>query len=247
MIIDKVCIHCGKPFRVKHTEAGKYCSKDCYRAYEAVHGRPNDTVPVTFACKTCGTDFQRNPGELRQYVKTFGHNPMYCSIPCSSIGRKADADAEWDHKCVICGTEIPVGRGVDGRMIRPRKFCSAACKGTSRSAGYHTKHPNKQMPRRVTKTGYINLRLPYANGRMGKEVLEHRYVMEQHLGRALFPHETVHHRDGNRQNNDISNLELFTSRHGPGARVIDQIEFAMELLRTYPELAKEKGFKLNDG
>lgn len=41
-------------------------------------------------------------------------------------------------------------------------------------------------------------------------IREHRYVMEQHLGRYLTPKEVVHHKDGDRQNNLISNLELFS-------------------------------------
>ena len=39
-------------------------------------------------------------------------------------------------------------------------------------------------------------------------VYEHRYVMECALGRALGKNEIVHHKDGNKLNNDISNLEL---------------------------------------
>ncbi len=44
----------------------------------------------------------------------------------------------------------------------------------------------------------------------GKSVLEHRWVMEQHLGRKLLPNEEIHHIDGNKRNNDIANLEVFT-------------------------------------
>jgi len=44
-------------------------------------------------------------------------------------------------------------------------------------------------------------------------VLEHRLVMEKHLGRYLEPHEHVHHIDGNRANNTLKNLELWTTAH----------------------------------
>lgn len=39
-------------------------------------------------------------------------------------------------------------------------------------------------------------------------VSEHRLVMEQYLGRFLSKDEVVHHKDGNRSNNELNNLEL---------------------------------------
>jgi len=62
----------------------------------------------------------------------------------------------------------------------------------------------KQKNNRPTK-GYTKL-----NGRH-----EHRVVMEEFLGRKLLKSEVVHHIDGNKKNNSITNLELLSrEEHG---------------------------------
>jgi hypothetical protein len=43
-----------------------------------------------------------------------------------------------------------------------------------------------------------------------KGVYEHRYLVEQSLGRKLESNEVVHHKDGNRANNSLDNLEVMT-------------------------------------
>mgnify|MGYP001611768568 CR=1 FL=1 len=53
-------------------------------------------------------------------------------------------------------------------------------------------------------------------------VAEHRLVMANRPDRALFPHERVHHRDGQRQNNAPENLELWEESHPPGQRISDR-------------------------
>jgi hypothetical protein len=44
----------------------------------------------------------------------------------------------------------------------------------------------------------------------GKVRLYHRWLMEKHLGRTLTDNEVVHHKDENKKNNDILNLEVMT-------------------------------------
>ena len=45
-----------------------------------------------------------------------------------------------------------------------------------------------------------------------KTMKYHRYVMEQYLQRKLLLSEVVHHIDGDTNNNNINNLELFDSK-----------------------------------
>ena len=65
--------------------------------------------------------------------------------------------------------------------------------------------PNWKGGREITKAGYIRLWISRT-----ERVLEHRQVMEQHLGRRLNRHEVVHHINGNNADNRLKNLELTT-------------------------------------
>ncbi len=71
------------------------------------------------------------------------------------------------------------------------------------------------------------------------QILEHRFVMEQTIGRYLLPWETVHHLNGKRDDNRPENLELWVTRHPRGQRVEDHVEHALAILQAYrPELLK---------
>lgn len=113
--------------------------------------------------------------------------------------------------CQLCNIEI------EGRSNK--KYCSNACKckahyraNPSKFYNYVKKGRDFKGEKnsnwkggRTVKKDYVYLR------KDGKDVLEHRAVMESELGRKLKSSEIVHHIDRNRFNNNSNNLHLFGS------------------------------------
>lgn len=82
--------------------------------------------------------------------------------------------------------------------------------------------------------GYQRLRGSRASG--AGRVFVHRHLMEQHLGRPLVKGETVHHKNGDRSDNRIENLELWSKAQPSGQRVTDKLAWARDLIALYGPL-----------
>lgn len=88
---------------------------------------------------------------------------------------------------------------------------SEKCLENSKKAHKGKKGFNNKGGKRTNKQGYIEVWKPeHPNANKKGYILEHRLVMSEYIGRPLLDSEDVHHKDKDKSNNDISNLELMT-------------------------------------
>lgn len=169
-------------------------------------------------CPTCGETFATYPTNASAYCgpacyrrpcKRCGvsfHAPTprasYCSVACK----------RGSYVCENCGVTFTRAKKAIGR------FCSIACHyeyecpvGTIRDGG----------------NGYKIIKVPPGTpgakkfGDRSGWMWEHRYVMQQTLGRPLEKHENVHHINGKRDDNRADNLELWKRSQPAGVRSAD--------------------------
>jgi HNH endonuclease len=189
---------------------------------------------IKCTCKKCGKEFLKYPCRIK------AGRGSYCSKTCwNNRGDKTEikcrgCDKKWlvltsskgsiptycsrecFHKnhniiklCVICNT--PINLWYSRRHI---KTCSRVCAG--KVLRIHNVVEYKGIKYYKTRFGYYVSRPKGLHGTM-----LHRQVYMDHHNVTLEDFHTIHHKDGNRVNNAIENLELWSKRHGAGVRVED--------------------------
>lgn len=197
-----------------------------------------NATAMTCVCKQCGRSFE--------WVRRRGRPPVTCGEACAMERFRERYRAKY-------ATRLETQRR---RRTRSSSHLVLACDVEGCTRGVYSKnlcslHYNRKrqsgdvgpagLIRRVGWRGtYIDKKTGYAYEYDGtRSRLQHRLVMERHLGRELLPQESVHHRNGQRAQNDIANLELWSKTQPTGQRVEDKVAWAIELLKLYrPDVLK---------
>lgn len=120
---------------------------------------------------------------------------------------------------------------VDGcaRRHAGRGYCSMHLRRKNRWGDPLATREKPIGARRLSTTGYVLVRVDPADElavamaiERHRWALEHRLVMARAVGRALRSDETVHHINGDKLDNCLENLELWSGNHPSGVRVGDQ-------------------------
>lgn len=191
MAIKKECPACGKIFKTYPSQDRKTCSLKCRKQHQL------NSKYITRECLNCQQYFRlRN---CHKDIQTYRYKT--CSNNCyDEYINKIEQNRIYKrtHICSNCKQIFTAKRHNKTAMV----FCSQKC---SKEYMVGEKSPFFIDGISTHAGGYLVKRV----GRKKQQLL-HRHVMEQHLGRELLEEEQVHHKDGNKINNDIKNLEIMT-------------------------------------
>jgi len=174
---------------------------------------------INVRCGFCYSTFLAYPYSLNR-----NNGRFFCSRKCSNAFRNRENILSIS--CSFCGKNITRHKS----HVRKKNFCSTECNSKYRiritsiicqRCGniFNVRYSSNKRKYCSVKCKVDNQKIkesPYNIIIVGnKHVIEHRWVAEQHIGRDIFPDESVHHINGKKRDNHISNLAVINKReHG---------------------------------
>lgn len=145
-------------------------------------------MPYNVPCTHCGKPHYKRPSGIKR-----AGGKSFCSKECAGLYTRVKYP-HGDLTCSQCGKLFRSNPAYVTRRPKQKKwFCGRGCFNL-----HLARNKGKELKMAGT---------PYS-ATSGSKKRYHRHVMENHLGRELRADEHVHHKDGNKKNNDISNLEV---------------------------------------
>lgn len=211
--VEFICQHCQSHSILKRSQVfkkdkiQKYCSQKCAAQAGALAARR------TVDCAFCQETFIDKRGTSA--------NTKYCGNQCKFAHRYLQKRIV--RECPTCKLPYMITK-YKFENTKIGKYCCKTCAKGNPDSSEALKSFQKPSP---SPSSYEYVFLD------GKKQAIHRLTMEEFLGRALYPHENVHHINGDRSDNRIENLELWSKSQPSGQRVSDKVKWAREILDLY--------------
>lgn len=222
MPITSKCLNCDKEFDHYPSDGKKYCSQACYAAH-----RRNTLFPKI--CPICGKEYQGTQAQI------------YCSPECKRKNDYWQYDVgEYKVTCPRCGKVRTVAKE-PMKQTHCRK-CAGAIAREKRPSLTGSKAYAWKGGRRIDSYGYVKLHKPgHPHADTTNYVREHIYVVCEHYSVDYFRENggTVHHINGNKQDNQLENLFVCTSQQNKA--------FTKNLLDIAYALVRKSIIKFHDG
>lgn len=189
------CAACGKSLQRRASDYARavsgrvFCGESCRKAAGSKPRRG-----TTRPCEECGVPVYSNSSQVGRFCSRTCHN---------AFQRRSGVELV----CPVCDKRFHLGQAsAAGRGENPS--CSRECDTARRTKnGVGRFHNGRPVIR--WSTGYLFLWEPSHPSAMRNGWLaEHRWVMEQHLGRPLQATEHVHHINGIKDDNRLENLAV---------------------------------------
>lgn len=184
-------------------------------------------------CENCGDIVRRTPGNFKKSV--FCDQRCYWASGFQRNRLRVNNPNPRPFRLICTGCGLLFRRPPNKQYPGKSNFHSRACMA---------EHRRRVARPAETEYGYLDIYVgplyPGAQRSSGRIML-HRKVMQEHLGRALLAHETVHHKNGDRKDNKIGNLELWSTSQPKGQRVSDKLEWAREFIALYEKADTRNG------
>ncbi len=178
-------------------------------------------------------------GLCAKHIQQFQAGKLRMKLPTD--GHKRSATAYRAAKCLVEGCpQRAVNHWMCSKHSQQRRAGILDAAGNQLREMLALGRRHKEGPI-VDGAGYLLVVAPegyQGKTRDGDRVLQHRLVLEQYLGRLLLPYEIVHHKNGDRADNRLENLELLDGRarhgqgHPPGSSYTkEQLQVALDHLQ----------------
>ena len=156
--------------------------------------------------------------------KVFGDLRVMRRVPSDKRGI-----VMWDCKC-RCGNRH---RAISGN-IRSGRAKSCGCRQLLGIGDWNKNKYRSHFGKYIDNYGYVKIKCRcHPNSKKNGYVSEHVFIMSKCLNRAIGKGESIHHKNGIRDDNRIANLELWDNSHPSGQRISDKVEFYYDYLKTH--------------